>query len=181
MTYTLDWLKRKYDQGDPLKYIFFWGHSNSSLGDLGKFIFSQWYPSPFAVDGKLYQTAEHWMMANKAKLFGDDEIFEKILRVEKPGEVKDLGRRIKGFDEAKWNAHKVEIVRQGNIHKFSQNVQLKTFLINTGDRIIVEASPTDIIWGIGLTQDAPEVENPYTWRGENLLGFAIMEARDFLR
>jgi ribA/ribD-fused uncharacterized protein len=121
------------------------------------------------------------MMAHKAKLFGDNKAFDKIVKADKPGEVKEIGRQIRGFDEIKWNDRKFEIVKTGNIHKFNQNKKLKDFLIGTADRVIVEASPTDTIWGIGLTQDSNMVDNPYTWRGFNLLGFALMETRDFLK
>lgn len=178
MTYNLKWLTDKFDKDEPIKYIFFWGHSNKNHEEIGKFVFSQWYPSTFVVDNIEYKTAEHWMMAHKAKLFGDNEIFEKILKAEKLGEVKELGRQIRGFDEVKWNENKFEIVKTGSIHKFSQNAKLKEFLNSTGDRVIVEASPTDTIWGIGLSQNSKMIENPHTWRGENLLGFALMEARD---
>jgi hypothetical protein len=99
---------------------------------------------------------------------------------DKPGEVKDLGRQVKGFNEIKWNERKFEIVKTGNIHKFNQNKSLKDFLTSTGNRVIVEASPVDTVWGIGLGEESKMIDNPYTWRGENLLGFALMEARDFL-
>jgi ribA/ribD-fused uncharacterized protein len=180
MTYNLKWLTDKFDRGETLQYIFFWGHSNKSNEDVGKFVFSQWYPSSFVVEDVEYKTAEHWMMARKAILFNDKESFHKIIRADKPGEVKALGRLIRDFDEIKWNKNKFEIVKTGNIHKFNQNKNLKDFLFATGVRIIVEASPTDTVWGIGLSQDSNLIDNPYTWRGENLLGFALMEARDFL-
>src|SRR5687768_3369099 len=178
MSYNLKWVTDKFDNGETLKYIFFWGHSNKHGEDVGKFVFSQWYPSAFTVDNLEYKTAEQWMMAQKASLFEDDETFDKILKAHKPGEVKELGRQIRGFDEGKWNEMKFEIVKTGNIHKFSQNKKLKDFLIGTGTRIIVEASPTDTVWGIGLNQDSKMIDNPHTWRGENLLGFALMETRD---
>ena len=181
MTYNLRWLIDKFDKGEPLKFLFFWGHSNKNNEDIGKFVFSQWHPSSFVVDNILYKTAEHWMMSYKALLFDDTEVFRKILAAEKPGEVKELGRQIRGFDEVKWNTEKFGIVKTGNIHKFNQNKNLKDFLMSTGERIIVEASPTDTVWGIGLSQDSKMVDNPYTWRGENLLGFALMETRDFLK
>jgi ribA/ribD-fused uncharacterized protein len=180
MSYNLKWVIDKFDNGETLKYIFFWGHSSRHGEDVGKFVFSQWYPSAFTVDNLEYKTSEHWMMARKASLFDDNETFGKILKANKPGEVKELGRQIRGFDEIKWNEKKFEIVKTGNIHKFSQNKKLKDFLISTGTRIIVEASPTDSVWGIGLNQDSKMIDNPHTWRGENLLGFALMETRDFL-
>jgi ribA/ribD-fused uncharacterized protein len=178
---TIHELKEKFDSGVAIKYIFFWGHTNKTAEPIGKFVFSQWYPSPFTVDGVEYKTAEHWMMAHKASLFGDIEIFNKILSATKPGEVKELGRQIRRFDEIKWNKWKYEIVKIGNIHKFHQNIILKEYLRSTSDRVIVEASPTDNVWGIGLPQDSKMIENPYTWNGENLLGFALMEVRDFLK
>jgi ribA/ribD-fused uncharacterized protein len=180
MNYNLKWLTDKFDTGETLKYIFFWGHSNKNNEHIGKFVLSQWYPAPFVIDDVQYLTAEHWMMAHKALLFGDRETFQKIIRADKAGEVKELGRQVRAFDEIKWNVKKFDIVKTGNIHKFNQNKNLRDFLIATGDRIIVEASPTDTVWGIGLSQDSEMIDNPYTWRGENLLGFALMEVRDFL-
>lgn len=181
MTYNLKWLTDKFDKGEQIKYIFFWGHSNKNNEVVGKFVFSQWYPSPFVVDNTEFKTAEHWMMAQKALLFNDSDIFSKIVKADKPGEVKELGRKIRGFDDITWNEKKFQIVKTGNIHKFSQNKSMKDFLISTGDRVIVEASPTDKIWGIGLPQDAKMIDNPHTWKGENLLGFALMEVRDALK
>lgn len=181
MTYDVNWLKTKFDKGEPLKYIFFWGHSRKNSDDVGKFVFSQWFPSPFVVDNVEYKTAEHWMMGQKALLFGDTEIFTKITRSDKPGEVKELGRQIRNFDEHQWNERKFEIVMKGNIHKFGQHEKLKKFLSDSAERILVEASPTDSIWGIGLAEDAPSITNPHTWKGLNLLGFALMETRDLLR
>jgi ribA/ribD-fused uncharacterized protein len=108
------------------------------------------------------------------------KFFKKLSKPKNPGEVKELGRRIRNFDQTKWNDNKYEIVKAGNIHKFQQNKNLGEYLINTGSKVIVEASPTDTIWGIGLSSDSSMAQNPYTWRGENLLGFALMEARDFL-
>jgi ribA/ribD-fused uncharacterized protein len=180
MTYNIDWLTDKFDKAETIKFIFFWGHTNKNKEDVGRFVFSQWFYSPFTVDNVEYKTSEHWMMAHKAKLFNDNDAFERIIRADKPGEVKEIGRQIRGFDEIKWNDKKFEIVKTGNIHKFNQNKKLKDFLLGTTDRVIVEASPTDTIWGIGLTQDSNMVDNPYTWRGQNLLGFALMETRDFL-
>ena len=180
MTYNLDWIKHKFDRGETIKYLFFWGHTGHDHEEIGKFIFSQWYPSSFTVGYVEYKTAEHWMMAGKAKLFDDHHTFLKIIDAEKPGEVKTLGRLIQNFDQAKWDDAKYEIVLNGNIHKFSQHPKLKEYLLNTGDRVIAEASPVDPVWGIGLAQDAKNIENPHTWKGMNLLGFALMETRDLL-
>lgn len=181
MKYNLKWLTAKFDNGETINYIFFGGHSNEQSEEIGNVVFSQWYHSPFVVDSINYKTAAHWMMAHKAGLFGDHETFHKILMAETSGEVKELGRQVRGFDEMKWNEKKFELVKTGNIHKFNQHKKLKDFLIGTGESVIVEASPTDTVWGIGLNQEVPTIENPYSWPGENRLGFALMEARDFLR
>jgi len=181
MIYSLSWLTDKFESGEKLKYLFFWGHTKKATDTNGKFVFSQWYSAPFKVDDVIYKTAEHWMMAQKAKLFNDEDAFEKIIQADKPGEVKELGRQINRFNQDVWDCHKYEIVREGNFHKFSQHKELKDFLLQTKDRVIVEASPVDTIWGIGLAEDSPLIENPNFWKGQNLLGFALMEVRDILK
>ena len=169
--YDLLWLLDKYDNGETLKFIFFWGHTNKSPDVVNKACFSQWYESSFIVNGILYPTTEHWMMAHKALLFNNRAIFEKIIQVPKPSEVKRLGRMVTGFNQQIWDTKKREIVKIGNIHKFNQHPKLADFLLSTEKRILVEASPVDNIWGIGLSQDNDTIENIYTWQGENLLGF----------
>jgi ribA/ribD-fused uncharacterized protein len=178
--YDINWLTEKFESGDTLKYIFFWGHTNKYNEEVGKFCFSQWFESPFTVDNITYKTAEHWMMAHKALLFGDKLNFDKIINCEKPGEAKVLGRQVLGYDEQTWNDRKYEIVKLGNIHKFNQHPQFADYLLKTENRILVEASPVDTIWGIGLSQDSNDIENIYAWRGQNLLGFALMATRDCL-
>ncbi|MCX4241373.1 NADAR family protein [Paraliomyxa miuraensis] len=163
--------------GARAKYVFFWGHTAKVDGAIGSWVFSQWYPSPFTVDGQLYRTAEHWMMAEKARLFGDETRRAKILEVHGPGDAKAHGRRISGFSEDTWAQRRFEIVVQGNVHKFSQHPALLEFLLGTARRVLVEASPVDRVWGIGLAHDDPRAEDPARWRGLNLLGFALMEAR----
>ncbi len=179
--YSNQWILEKYENGENLKFLYFWGHTNKYDEAIGKFCFSQWYTSPFRVNDITYPTAEHWMMASKALLFSDKEIFEKIIKSETPKEAKDLGRQVAGYDEKIWNEHKYDIVRLGNIHKFSQHRDCADYLLKTDNKIIVEASPVDTIWGIGLSQDSKDIDNPHNWRGENLLGFALMETRDFLK
>ncbi|QKJ32395.1 NADAR family protein [Mucilaginibacter mali] len=179
--YNLQWLFNRYDSGEPLKFLFFWGHSNKTNDKVGKFCFSQWYELPFVVDDISYKTTEHWMMANKALLFDDTQTYHKIINAVKPGEVKELGRQVCGFDEIIWNRERYNIVVKGNIHKFNQHPQFAQYLINTANRILVEASLVDKIWGIGLAQDAENINNPHFWNGQNLLGFALMEARDLLK
>jgi ribA/ribD-fused uncharacterized protein len=175
--YSLSTLISQYNSGERLKYVFFWGHTPSKGQEVGPFCFSQWYPAEFVVDGVNYLTAEHWMMAQKALLFGDKEIEEKIVQASKPALVKDLGRQIRNFNNEVWEKNRFDIVVNGNYHKFSQHEDLKEYLLSASDRILVEASPVDNIWGIGLAKDAAGIENPSTWKGLNLLGFALMEAR----
>lgn len=163
------------------KYLFFWGHQPNKDGSISKTCFSQWWLSSFEVDKVIYKTAEHWMMAKKAELFNDKETFEKIILANSPAEVKKLGREVKNYVDTVWLENRFEIVRQGNFYKFSQNKDLKQFLINTKERVLVEASPVDPIWGIGMATDHKDVNNPEKWKGLNLLGFALMEVRDELK
>lgn len=121
------------------------------------------------------------MMTRKARLFNDHEILEQILKAETPNQAKSLGRKVRNFDPQIWDEHKYEIVKQGNLLKFSQNEKFKEFLLSTGDRILVEASPYDKIWGIGMLETDPKAHDPSQWNGENLLGFALMEVRDLLK
>ena len=121
------------------------------------------------------------MMAGQAELFGDRDIREQILKCSVPKQIKALGRRVRGFDQKVWDKFKYSIVLNGNWCKFSQNRDLREFLLSTGDSVLVEASPCDAIWGIRLAASSPEARDPMKWRGQNLLGFALMEVRDELR
>lgn len=182
MQYNLQWLQAKFNNNEPIEYIFFWGHQPRKDGVIGKTCMSQWWEGrAFEVDGVRYETAEHWMMAEKARLFQDEEILQEILKTKSAAKVKKLGRKVKNFDAGVWFDHSLEIVTKGSFHKFNQNKDLKTYLLQTGNKVLVEASPYDAIWGIGTTSDAPNVENPNTWRGTNFLGFALMEAREQLK
>lgn len=163
------------------KFLFFWGHQPNKDGKITKTCFSQWWLSSFKVEKVTYKTAEHWMMAKKAELFQDEEVLEKILQADSPAEAKKLGRDVRNYDDKLWLENRYEIVKQGNYHKFSQNKDLKTFLLNTKDRVLVEASPVDSIWGIGMASDHKDALNPEKWQGLNLLGFALMEVRDELK
>lgn len=176
ITFNRNWLMDKFEKGDSIEYIYFFGHSENGIG---KFCFSQWFESPFCLDNITFQTAEHWMMAKKALLFNDYISFEKICQSKTPENAKKLGKEVKGFNQEIWDSNKVDIVKLGNIHKFNQYPELAKFLINTADKVIVEASPSDLIWGIGLVQNDENIENIYLWRGENLLGFILMEVREF--
>lgn len=181
MTYSTTWLLAEIAQGHRLKYLFFWGHQPSKDGTITKSCLSQWWEMGFVVAGIPYRSAEHWMMAEKARLFGDEQILTKVLAAKNPAETKKLGRQINDFVPQIWEEHKYQIVITGNLHKFSQHQPLADFLLASGDRVLVEASPVDTIWGIGLAADHPDAESPARWQGPNLLGFALMEVRDQLR
>lgn len=176
-THYLDALRARFNAGEPLKFVYFWGHQKPRTG-LTATCFSQWYEAPFVVDGQSYPTAEHYMMAEKAALFGDRVTQAKILEASNPGAAKALGRQVVGFEETRWMAHRFEIVCRANRAKFSQNEALGSYLKQTGSRVLVEASPVDRIWGIGLAQDDARAHDPNLWRGLNLLGFALMRVRD---
>ena len=170
-------LRTRFNTGELLKFVFFWGHQTAKK-TVTAACFSQWYEAPFEVDGRRYATAEHFMMAEKASLFGDESVRAQVLAAPTPGAAKALGRAVRGFDEAVWTQHRFSIVVRANRAKFAQNPALGQFLAQTGNRILVEASPVDRIWGIGLAQDDDGANDPNRWRGLNLLGFALMHVRD---
>lgn len=163
--------------GSRIKYLHFWGHRPRPDGSIGASCLSQWWPSPFVVDGRRYATAEHWMMAAKARLFQDAGAERAVLAAEHPAQAKKAGRLVRGFDEETWERERFRIVVEGGVHKFAADPALRAFLRNTGERVLVEASPVDRVWGIGLTADDEAARDPERWRGLNLLGFALMEAR----
>ncbi|MFI7598919.1 NADAR family protein [Actinoplanes sp. NPDC049681] len=177
MPRTVDDLLAAHRSGKRIKYVFFWGHRPQRDGGIGTGCLSQWWPSAFTVDGVRFATAEHYMMWRKALLFGDEEAAGRILAAGHPRQAKMLGRRVRGFDEAAWVAERYEIVVDASVAKFGQRAELREFLAGTGKRVLVEASPTDRVWGIGLAATDEGVGDPARGRGLNLLGFALMEAR----
>ena len=172
-----DSLKSAVAEGAQPKYIFFWGHRAQKDGTVGKGCFSQWWPSPFELEGVQYASAEHYMMAEKARLFGDEASRLAILQAATPAAAKKLGAQASGFVEEIWCQHRFDIVVRGNLARFTQNAEIGEFLRNTGGRVLAEASPVDRIWGIGLAEDDPRCQHPDQWQGLNLLGFALMEVR----
>ncbi|KAK3703791.1 hypothetical protein LTR37_014237 [Vermiconidia calcicola] len=157
--------------------VFFWREFEEPYGFL-----SQWYESPFEVDGVTYQTPEMWMMVQKARLFGDEDIAQQMMETTVPKEHQALGRKAKGFDRKKWDEHKSRIVEEGNYWKFTngkESPRMLKMLFDTSDRELVEASPTDRIWGVGFGAADAEA-NREKW-GENRLGKAIMQVREKLR
>ena len=159
------------------KFLCFWRPDPRPDGVLGAECMSQWHRAGFEIDGTRYASAEHWMMAEKARLFGDERIRARIIDCDHPGEARRLGREVRGFDENAWQRARSEIVIVGNVAKFTQNDELTTFLRASSARVLVEASPRDRIWGIGLEAKDPRSRDPRAWLGQNLLGFALMEAR----
>lgn len=179
--YTRQWLQEEITNGKKHDLYLFWGHQPSKDGSITQSCLSQWWMADFWSTAHTYCCMEQYMMDAKAELFGDQEIQEKILGCSDPKQIKALGRKVRGFEQAVWDAFKYSIVLNGNWCKFSQNRTLREFLLSTGDSILVEASPYDNVWGIHLSAGSPEAKNPLKWRGKNLLGFALMEVRDELR
>jgi ribA/ribD-fused uncharacterized protein len=145
MKYSLNWLKKEIENGLEQEYLFFWGHTQKVNGVIDKSCLSQWWPSPFMLEGVSYLTAEHWMMAKKALLFNDEEKYQNIIATDSPAKAKKFGRSVKNFDADIWNSNAFSFIVEGNRHKFSQNNNIKMFLENTGTTVIVEASPVDNI------------------------------------
>ncbi|MET9608584.1 NADAR family protein [Streptomyces sp. NPDC006512] len=177
----VDKLIEQVRRGERVKYLPFWGHRPRAGGQLGPSCLSQWWPSAFTVGEVRYATAEHWMMAGKARLFEDPEAERAALGAASPAEAKTAGRLVRGFDDAVWARERFALVVEGSVHKFGSDPALRSYLLGTGSRVLVEASPVDRVWGIGLAADDERALDPARWRGLNLLGFALMEARERLR
>lgn len=175
--WTHDQILEAERAGERLKFVLFWGHTAPKGGGVGPHLFSQWWPQEFEVDGVSYRSAEHYMMAEKARLFDDDSSLRKILAAKSPAEAKAEGRRVQGFTDELWVKHRDDVVFRASVGKFGSDAVLRDYLVGTGDRVLVEASPRDRIWGIGMGRNNPSAEKPSEWQGLNLLGFALMRAR----
>lgn len=150
------------------KYTFFW---KDKIG--------QWNLTDFKDNQNIiYSSAEQYMMAKKALLFNDEEIYQNIMSEKSPKIIQELGRKIKNFDQKTWDAHAQIIVYQGNYFKFTQNKELYGLLKSTGETILVEASPFDLIWGVGLSVEDEKIFDDLNWRGKNLLGYLLTFLRD---
>lgn len=141
--------------------------------------FSQWFRCSFTVDGNTFNCAEQFMMHGKAVLFADAEVADKILAADHPREHKALGRKVRDFDDKVWRRERETIVMAGNRAKFSQNPELRELLL-AAKGTLVEASPYDKIWGIGLAASDPRANDPTQWKGQNLLGQILTRLRDEL-
>lgn len=168
-------LEKQVRSGARPKYAFFW-KPNEKNGYL-----SQWYPSPFTRNGLYFPTAEHWMMYTKACLFQDMSVASQILATRNPAQIKKLGKAVRGFRDDVWESKRFDIVVTGNMEKFTQNEDLRNLLLGTGTKVLVEASPYDKVWGIGMDETHDHSGNPLLWNGLNLLGFALMKVRDELQ
>ena len=142
--------------------------------------FSQWFPCAFTVDGTAFGCAEQYMMYGKATLFHDAEVAAEILATPDPRTHKALGRKVRGFDDRRWRLAREEIVLTGNRAKFTQDPALHAALLATAGTTLVEASPFDRIWGIGMASSNPAATDPSKWRGLNLLGAVLTRLRDEL-
>jgi len=157
---------------DDDHYEFFWETSS---------IYSQWIKSDFVIDGVTYCMAEQWMMAGKARLMDDHVTLAKIMNTRDARKIKNLGWEVTPFDDAKWIAHREEILYQGNLAKFTQNSKFAEELLTTGDKVIVEAAPNDRAYGIGMTAQQARITPVAQWAGENILGQQLMRVRQTLR
>lgn len=182
-TAFLEYLRGHYDPSIPI--IVFYGHTPKT--PIGPPCLSQFFPAPFQrtlvlgdpEDRIGFKTAEQSMMAEKAACF-DPSMIEDIIDAKTPAEAKRLGRQVENYNESVWNEVRFRVVVEGNIAKFSQNPHLKTYLLSTNNAILVEACKTDRIWGVGLGVSDPLVMDPKNWKGQNLLGFALMVVRERL-
>lgn len=180
MKYSIEIIKGIVRRRPDIEIIYFWGHTPNPK-KITKSCFSQWYDVYFEIDGIQYHTTEQYMMASKARLFGDEDTLNEIMNATTPFEYKKLGRKVKGFEPCLWDEKKLDIVVEGNKAKYGQNPELKEFLLSTDDAILVEASPYDTIWGIGMDRETALNSKVEDWKGENLLGCALMEVRDWLK
>ena len=158
--------------------LFFWGHKGNSPNKC----LSNWYPASFVdEDNKQFVNTEQYMMYHKAILFNDNVTGEEILNLSNPNLIKKKGRQVKNFVESIWQENALIIVYNGCLLKFSQNESLKKYLLSTGDRLLVEASPYDKIWGIGMDEKTALKTSPDKWRGTNWLGECLIKVRKTLR
>lgn len=159
------------------QYIYFYGYSSKNPYNY----FSNFYPLNFKdTNGTIYCCSEQYFMKKKQERFdvSNEELANKIMNSKNPKEIKKLGRQVKNFDEEIWNKERYDIMKDALKLKFSQE-ELKNKLVSTGNAILVEASPTDRIWGIGMNES--QVNSTHTnWKGLNLLGRALMEIREEL-
>ena len=169
---------------DATNPLYFYGHKKKTDDPgVGKECLSNWYPASFIdeKDNFEYGNSEQYMMAGKAQLFNDMEMLQNILADSRPKICKQFGRKVNKFDHKTWDSNCKSIVENGCYLKFSQNPELKKFLLSTENRLLVEASPFDKTWGIGHTEKVAKTMDMNEWKGKNYLGECLMRVRDRLR
>lgn len=146
-------------------------------------IYSNWYPCKIYDEfSKLnFENTEQAFMWYKANLFKDDEVKKQIELTGNPKLVKQLGRQIKNYDDVIWNEARFGWMLAVNLMKFSQHQYLRQALIETGTRTMVEASPLDKVWGVGLDENNPLILDERNWQGQNLLGKVLMRVRESIQ
>jgi hypothetical protein len=159
----------------PFGFVCFW-KPEQTFG-----VFSNWANTPFVHNNEKFATSEHYMMAEKARLMGDENTRQKILANPSPSVAKKLGQSVKPWDEQKWLQHRCRIMYEACRVKFSSSPELLAQLMATGTKVLVEASSLDRIWGIGMTASDPRAQQPTEWKGLNLLGKVLMQVREDLR
>ncbi|PWJ69908.1 hypothetical protein B0O40_2283 [Ruminococcaceae bacterium R-25] len=142
---------------------------------------SNWYLSDFTVDGIKFSSMEQYMMYQKAVVFKDKDIASQILKTNDVARIKDFGRQVSNYNDSVWNGMRQIVIYKGLLEKFRQNEKLKKALLDTGDDILAECAVSDKIWGIGLSMKDSNKNDIKRWKGQNLLGFALMLVRNELR
>ncbi|MHA2427588.1 MAG: NADAR family protein, partial [Candidatus Hermodarchaeia archaeon] len=149
--------------------------------------FSQWLRADMEIDGVFYNCCEQYMMAEKARLFGDQEALEQIMATSEPKEQKAWGRKVQGFVKEEWERIEENgkpfcwnAVYKANYHKFTQNKGLRHELFSTAGTTLVEASPYDDVWGIKLGEEDPRALDRSQWQGTNWLGEVLTQLREDL-
>lgn len=185
--YNINWLIDEISSGQKHSFVTFWQADEG----VENRIFSQWYPHQFSVNGRIYETAEQYMMSEKSLLFDDLDSYKAIMNESNPKICKQLGRKVQNFDSNIWNKSFREIIWHGNLGKLQGDIAFVNALLSTGDAVLVEASPVDDIYGAGLDKanllnpDGTLKVLPQDWhiegetkQAENNLGFVLMGLRD---
>ncbi len=139
---------------------------------------SNWFLSDFTIDGVKFTSMEQYMMYSKAACFNDKVIAEQILNTQDVAYIKELGRSVLDYNENIWNGMRQIIIYEGLLAKFTQNDSIREQLKSTGNAILAECAVRDCIWGIGLAMDNPKRLDISQWKGQNLLGYALMMVRN---
>ena len=175
---SVEHLARAVEDGASFDYLMFFGATPGP--QLTRACLSNWWEQSFELDGMEWPTVEHYMMYAKAKLFGDEERMAQVRNAKTPKAAKALGRKVTPYGDVAWGSRRYGAVMRACEAKFSQNAELRDFLKATEGKVLVEASPWDRVWGIGLRDTSPEASDPRQWKGANLLGFVLMDVRDAL-